>query len=722
MKKISIPLLLVLILAACSQQEHIYKIGVSQCSIGWWRSKVNNEMLAAQHLFDQDVKVEIVDCYDQSDDQIRQIDSLVESGIDLLVVAPNDYKIAPALKRTKDKGIPIVLFDRMVDSDDYTAFIGGSNVAIGSLAANYAAQLVAESEGNNVLEIAALQNTSPARERHQGFESAIKQHKEVNYRCIIGNWDDNHTHDILKKEIEEGRRPDIVFCHSDFMALGAHRAVAEAGLEQQVKVIGVDGLPNEGIEYVQKGWLVGTCVYPTHGEEIVRLALNILSGQPYERDNYLNILLITPENVDMISRYANEMMHQNEDLVVIQEKLENYFGLYHVQAKIIWVSVSAILLLIVAVILTWQGVRQTRRAHRRMKQLNKEQTHFYTNASHQLKTPLTLIAGPVKQLLEHNALKGDDRGLLEIVGRNVAQLESLVSNVLNFQREVQNTVSDDTAGVALPQSTSRAIVHESHLEMLNQEDTDELPNILIVEDNDDMRRYLRTLLADRFYVLEACDGQSGLRLARESVPDLIVSDVMMPVMDGLQLCKHLKEDFITSHIPVILLTARSEERQQMEGYESGADAYLTKPFSADLLVSRIYNLLDNRRQLRHLFDNSKQDQAPADVKLTTQDKLFMDQLKEAINSNMANPNLKMDELGEQLGISRVQLYRKVKTLTGLSPVELLRQMRLQKGKVLLNTTTKTVAEIAYEVGFNSSSYFANCFKKQFGKLPMEFRE
>lgn len=722
MKKISIPLLLVLILAACSQQEHIYKIGVSQCSIGWWRSKVNNEMLAAQHLFDQDVKVEIVDCYDQSDDQIRQIDSLVESGIDLLVVAPNDYKIAPALKRTKDKGIPIVLFDRMVDSDDYTAFIGGSNVAIGSLAANYAAQLVAESEGNNVLEIAALQKTSPARERHQGFESAIKQHKEVNYRCIIGNWDDNHTHDILKKEIEEGRRPDIVFCHSDFMALGAHRAVAEAGLEQQVKVIGVDGLPNEGIEYVQKGWLVGTCVYPTHGEEIVRLALNILSGQPYERDNYLNILLITPENVDMISRYANEMMHQNEDLVVIQEKLENYFGLYHVQAKIIWVSVSAILLLIVAVILTWQGVRQTRRAHRRMKQLNKEQTQFYTNASHQLKTPLTLIAGPVKQLLEHNALKGDDRGLLEIVGRNVTQLESLVSNVLNFQREVQNTVSDETAGVALPQSTSRAIVHESHLEMLNQEDTDELPNILIVEDNDDMRRYLRTLLADRFYVLEACDGQSGLRLARESVPDLIVSDVMMPLMDGLQLCKHLKEDFITSHIPVILLTARSEERQQMEGYESGADAYLTKPFSADLLVSRIYNLLDNRRQLRHLFDNSKQDQAPADVKLTTQDKLFMDQLKEAINSNMANPNLKMDELGEQLGISRVQLYRKVKTLTGLSPVELLRQMRLQKGKVLLNTTTKTVAEIAYEVGFNSSSYFANCFKKQFGKLPMEFRE
>ena len=236
-----------------------------------------------------------------------------------------------------------------------------------------------------------------------------------------------------------------------------------------------------------------------------------------------------------------------------------------------------------------------------------------------------------------------------------------------------------------------------------------------------MRRYLRTLLADRFYVLEASDGQSGLKLARESVPDLIVSDVMMPVMDGLQLCKQLKEDLITSHIPVILLTARSEEHQQMEGYESGADAYLTKPFSAELLVSRIYNLLSSRRKLRNLFDD-KLEKAPADVKLTTQDKLFMDQLKEAINQSMSNPNLKMDELGEQLGISRVQLYRKVKTLTDLSPVELLRQMRLQKGKILLNTTTKTVAEIAYEVGFSSSSYFSNCFKKQFGKLPMELRE
>ena len=234
-----------------------------------------------------------------------------------------------------------------------------------------------------------------------------------------------------------------------------------------------------------------------------------------------------------------------------------------------------------------------------------------------------------------------------------------------------------------------------------------------------MRRYLRTLLASRFYVLEASDGQSGLKLARESVPDLIISDVMMPVMDGLQLCKSLKEDYLTSHIPVILLTARSTEAQQMEGYEHGADAYLTKPFRAELLISRIDNLLHSRQQLRHIFDGKQQEEE--EVKLTTQDKLFLDGLKDAIRESMSNPNMKMDDLGEKMGISRVQLYRKVKVLTGLSPVELLRQMRLERGKTLLNTTTKTVAEIAYEVGFGTPSYFTSCFKKQYGKLPMEYR-
>ena len=709
-----------LLLTACNSGPR-YHITVLQCSAGNWRFQLNNELMAAQHLFEEDVEVEILNCFDRSDVQVRQIDSLSMGGVDLLVVAPNEYEeVAPALRRAKERGVPVILFDRKADTDDYTAFIGGDNVAVGRLAATCAAQLAAQTANRNVLEITALQSTSPSRDRHKGFEEGMAQYPGVNYECIFSSWDDHRTDTIMREALKSDRRPDVVFCHSDFMARGASWAVKDAGLEGQVKIIGVDGLPGpgEGIEGVEQGWLAATCVYPTQGEKIVRLALDILEGKPYERNNYLKSMVITPENVGMVSLYSNELKQRSTDLVTIQDKLEEYFGLYNAQNKIIWAAVAVIALLIAAVVLTWRGVVQIRAAQRRQKALNEEQKLFFTNASHQLKTPLTLIAGPVRQLLQRKAVKGDDLELLEITERNISQMKNVLSDVLNFGKDTSKPSVDDATAQEAAQ-LSAAIVEKEHLGMLKQEDTDELSNILIVDDNADMRRYLRTLLASRFYVLEAPDGQSGLKLARESVPDIVISDVMMPVMDGLQFCKNLKEDFITSHIPVILLTARSTEIQQMEGYEHGADAYMTKPFRADLLISRIDNLLRSRQQLQVLFKEGQQEDKQ--VKLTTQDKLFLDQLRNVVRERMANPKLKMDDLGDELGISRVQLYRKVKVLTGLSPVDLLKQMRLERAKVLLNSTTKTVSEIAYEVGFSTPSYFTSCFKKQYGKLPMDFR-
>ncbi len=717
--------ILITALAACTGEKPAYRIGVSQCSGGNWRIQLNQEMLAAQHLYEQHVKVDIVNCYDQSDVQVRQIDSLVASGIDLLVAAPNEYaEISPALKRAKESGVPVILFDRKANTDDYTAFIGGDNEAVGRLAANYAAQLAAQTAGRRVLEVTALQNTSPSRDRHRGFMAAMAAHPEVNYQYLYGDWDDHHTDSLVRVALRSDHRPDVVFCHSDFMARGASWAVDSLGLSGQVKIIGVDGLsgPNEGIEAVQQGLFAGTCVYPTHGEKIVRLALDILEGKPYKRDNVLQSMLVTPENVEMVALYSNELKAQSTDLVVIQDKLEQYFGLYNMQHKVIWAAVVAIVLLVAGLIMTWRARVQIRRAHRRQKLLNQEQTLFYTNASHQLKTPLTLIAGPIRQMVANGNVAGDDRTLLDIADKNLQQLEMVVTDVLNFRNDKGGAaVSDATAARIADNARQQAgeQVRDEHLNMLKQDDTDELPNILIIDDNDDMRRYLRTLLSSRFYVYEAPDGQSGLQLARETVPDIIVSDVMMPVIDGLQLCRLLKDNFITSHIPVILLTARSTEQQQMEGYEHGADAYLTKPFRADLLISRIDNLLRNRRQLRTHFNGQQPgEQQP---KLTTQDRLFMDQLKEIVRQNMGNADLKVDDLGHQLGISRVQLYRKVKVLTGTSPVDLLRQMRLERARILLSTTTKTVAEIAYEVGFGNPSYFATCFKKQFGRLPNEMR-
>ena len=711
----------ILFLTACSDGMKTYKIGMSQCAGGQWRDMVNQEMLAAQHLYEQNAQVTIVNAHDDTQQQIRQIDSLADAGIDLLVVAPNESgPIAEAIVRTRKKGIPVIFFDRKAETQDYTAFIGGNNVEAGEIVAYGAVDLAQQMNGGrpSVLEITGSLSTSPARERHEGFAKVMAGHGEVDYEWVKSDWTSEQAYEVVRQRLAGAQRPDIIFCHNDGMTTGAYKALKEAGKETRVRLLGIDGMPDEGLSYVQQGLLAGTYIYPTHGEEVVRLALNILTGQPYDHDNYMQGVMVTPDNVGMIAHNSRELMKQNQHLITIHDKLENAFGLYNAQKKMLLASLVSIALLIVGLFLIWRAVRQTRRANARMKALNEEQTLFYTNASHQLKTPLTLIAGPVRQLLNTDTLKADQRELLEIVGRNVDQLETVTSSVLNFRKEIDATaVADATASDAL-QNLSKEIIQENRVEMLKQDDSDELANILIVDDNEDMRRYLRTLLADKFFVLEAPDGQSGLKLARESVPDLIVSDVMMPVMDGLQFCKQLKEDLITSHIPVILLTARSEEAQQMEGYESGADAYLTKPFKVGLLIARINNLLRSRKQLRHLFDGRQEEER---VQLATQDKLFIDQLKEAIRKHMQNPNLKMDELGDEIGLSRVQMYRKVKVLTGYSPVELLRQMRLQRAYTLLGSTTKTVAEVAYEVGFNTPGYFSKCFREQYGKQPSDLR-
>lgn len=495
-------------LSACTDTAPTYKIGFSQCSQGRWREKVNREMLAAQHLYEQDVKVSIADSYDDTERQIRQIDSLASTGIDLLVVAPNEEApIAEAIARVKAKGIPVIFFDRKADTEDYTAFIGGNNVEAGKTVADYAATLGknmrTDGRKPRVLEVTATMGTSPARQRHEGFERAMRLHTELDYVCINSEWSSEDAYKVVRQQIAKGQQPDIVFCHSDFMAEGAYRAVKEAKLRQQIKILGIDGMPDEGILYIQKGWIDGSYIYPTHGEKIVRLALDILTGQPYERDNFIPSMMVTPENADLVARNSNELIAQGEDLITIQDKLEEYLGLYDTQRKVLIVSHIAILLLIIAVIAIWRAYVQTRRAIHQRQQMNEEQTLFYTN----------------------------------------------------------------------PES----------------------------------------------------------------------------------------------------------------------------------------------RKLKQIFESPRVENA------RSQDTIFAETLNEAILANMSNPNLKMEELGETVGLSRVQLYRKVKAITGQSPVELLRQMRLQRGYALLQTTTKTVNEIAYEVGFGTPGYFSTCFKKQFGKYPMDVR-
>lgn len=724
-----LPLMIPLFITGCTlRASYKYKIGVSQCVGGRWRDKVNNEMLSAQHLYDTDVKVCIINADNNTDRQRQQIDSLINADVDLLVISPNEYKpLSPCVERAKKRGIPVILFERKTSSNDYTAYIGGDNVEAGRAIGTYAARLCRDSihVGRRpvVLEITGQLVMSPDRERYQGFSSVMKKHPELDFQHIKTNWSLEDSYAATKEWLQAGKPLDVVFCQSDLASFGAYKAAKELGKEKGIYFLGVDALPGEGIDAVQQGKLAASYIYPTHGEEIIALALRILEHKPYKRTNIIKSMVVTPQNVDEIAINANAMMRQNEYLITIQNKLEDYFGLYHVQRTLLFVSLVVALILLIAVLLVWRAIVITRRANRQMKELGDEQNRFYTNASHQLRTPLTLIIGPLQQLGESKTLSEGDHELLGIVQRNAEQLLHLVTDVLQFQKETQKMIQDPQPDDA--HAISRRSVQDGQHDIVVRDQSDELATVLIVDDNDDMRRYLRTLLLDRYYVLEASDGQSGWKLARESVPDLVISDVMMPVMDGLTFCAKLKADPLTSHIPVILLTARSTEQQQAEGLSQGADAYLTKPFSAEVLIAHIVSLLANRQKLKEAFAAEKQqtnDNHEQDEKLSTPDKMFMDTLRQAILKNMSNTKLKMDDLGADMGISRVQLYRKVKAMTGMSPVELLKEMRLQRAMKLLKATDKTVAEVAYEVGFGTPGYFSSCFKKQYGKYPTDVKE
>lgn len=716
-------------LTSCTfRTSYKYKIGVSQCVGGRWRDKVNNEMLSAQHLYDTDVKVCIANADNNTDRQRQQIDSLIKAGVDLLVISPNEYKpLSPCVDVAKKKGIPVILFERKTSTDNYTAYIGGDNVEAGRAMGRCAAGLCHDSirveRRPVVLEITGRLVMSPDRERYEGFSSVMKEHPELDYQHIETNWSFEESYAATKKWLQEGKPLDVVFCQSDLASFGAYKAAKELGKEKNIYFLGVDALPGEGIEAIKQGKLAASYIYPTHGEEIIALALNILEHKPYKRTNIIESIVVTPENVDDIAINAYAIMRQNDYLITIQNKLEKYLGLYHAQRTLLIASFALALLLLFAVVLAWRSFVATRRANRRIKELGKEQTLFYTNASHQLRTPLTLITGPLAQLAESKALTTTDRDLLNIVRRNAAQLLHLVTDVLQFQKENQRLFHE--AQTCEADEISRRSVQDGQHDIVLRDQGDELSTVLIVDDNEDMRQYLRTLLVGRYYVLEASDGQSGLRLARESIPDLVVSDVMMPVMDGLTFCSKLKSAPLTSHIPVILLTARSSDEQQAEGLSQGADAYLTKPFSAEVLLAHIASLLANRQKLREIFaanESPAHTESRVEEKISTPDKRFMDALRDAIYKNMSNPKLKMDDLGADMGISRVQLYRKVKVMTGKSPVELLREIRLQRANKLLKSTDKTVAEVAYEVGFGTPGYFSSCFKKQYGKYPTEMRE
>ena len=683
-------ILLLLVLVSCSDRRTV--IGVSQCSDDIWRQKVNREIKIGQYQY-KNVDVVFASADNNGQRQARQIDSLVKTKVDLLVVAPSDVKtVAPAIERAYRAGIPVILYDRMIESTHYTAYIGTDNVAIGKEVADYLAHQL-QGRGT-VVEITGERGSTPVADRHRGFMQGMKAFPQIQVVTLEGDWNLAGAKKLMRQYMDAGKPVDAVFGHNDAEAWGAQQAAKEKNRDKQMLFVGIDGLPgeNQGVDLVDKGVMTASYIYPTKGEAIVPLAMNILQGKPYKRMNYFQSALVTAENAKLIDMQYKEIEDQTADLNTIYLSINEYMKMYRWQKIISILAVAVVVLLLIMIFYRRKVRREKEKLNKQRKQMADEKIAFFTNASHQLRTPLTLVSGPLSQLMKDDNFTDEQKMLLQVVTRNVKQLENLTTDVLNFkdQVDVMNQASTDEAS---EKELSQHVLRDSRHQMLLQQDVEELSTILVVDDNEDIRTYLRVLLSDHYYVIEASDGQNGLRLAKESVPDLIVSDVMMPVMDGLTFCSKIKEDEVTSHIPVILLTARSEESQRIEGYEHGADAYLTKPFSAHLLLARISNLLQARRQRKNMDAKNVlsaefiQAEAPGE-------RMFLERFKKVAKSHIGNANLRMDDLGSELSLSKVQMYRKVKALTGKTPAEVLREMRMQKAYSLLKQTDKTISEVA----------------------------
>lgn len=251
------------------------------------------------------------------------------------------------------------------------------------------------------------------------------------------------------------------------------------------------------------------------------------------------------------------------------------------------------------------------------------------------------------------------------------------------------------------------------------------PILLIIDDNSDMRTYIHTILQPDYNIIEAANGKQGVALANKYLPDIVICDMMMPVMDGLECCHILKSEMRTSHIPVLMLTACSFDEQRVASYENGADGFIGKPFDSQVLCSRIHSLLDNRKRIKDFLSESQPTETETDnaKAVSDIDKDFILQFKQIVQEQIADNNLSVETIGGQMGLSRVQLYRKVKSLTNYSPVELIRIIRLKKAQMLLSTEKKlTVAEVSYRVGFSSPSYFTKCYKEYFNESPTATQE
>ena len=936
-----ITMMIMIILPACSREEK-YQIGVSQCSYDDWRLKLNDEIMREALLFD-DLDVEIVSAYDDPHRQENDIRNFIAKGVDVIIASPqNSSDLNGVLEEARRKGIKVIVFDRKPSEKCYDVFVGADNRQLGLSAGNY---LLSRLKGKGkFLEIEGTVSSSPALGRHEGFQQALaKSEGAVCVGSASGDWTTERAEAIADSLLRIHPDVDAVYAHNDRMALGVRRAADKLGLTNLL-IAGTDAVPEGGIKAVADGKIDATFMYPTVGKELVDLGHSAALGKKLQNQLIISSALpVDSSNAEILLQLAKSIDDEKGKISFLQDRVDRYTT-RHNEQKILLIVIGIAAFLLGAVIffllrLIWQRHRhqielraryqEIEQQHQDLAKLNarlQEATQskllFFTNVSHDLRTPLTLVSEPVNMLLKADNLTEQQHTLLRLADKNIRILNRLIDQILDFRKfengkmnlnlqeinlcdtlsewsdsfkmlafrkdihyeltfgEIKTltaavdpekleriyfnlmsnafkftpnngeikakvttteealtlTIADTGKGIEAEEisrifdrfyqaenikpggsgiglavvkafvelhggnisvdshpgkgSVFRVtipIIHIAESEApatKNQTDTrlsntapapsskplptkedisaelanigdesdtlvelnPDLPTLLIIDDMRDLRTLLRVGMGSDYNIIEAPNGEHGIRLATKYRPDLIICDLMMPGIGGRECCRQIKNEESTSHIPIIMLTACELDEEHCESLNAGVDIYMTKPFDINLLSAQCRSLIANRNRVSSVAKNADMFSiAPASMPATlsptsdtrergkgqrkviahTADGVeneFYSRFLEIINAEISNPDLSIEEIGNRLGLSRVHFYRKIKSITGYSPVEILRTQRLKFAHRRLTSEECTIAEVAYSAGFSSPSYFSKCFKEQYGELPLDLQK
>ena len=356
MRKIAfIIIALIAMLVSCSKSEKTYKIAVSQCSEDIWRNKLNEELKMGTYVHNN-VELSFASADGRDEKQIEQIHQFMKDGMDLLIVAPNQIAaVSPAIDEVFDKGIPVIVFDRKTNSEKFTAFIGADNFEMGRLMGEYIATKL-KGKGR-VLEIMGLKGSSPAIDRHNGFLNAISSYPDiVLVASLQGDWTEESAMKAVKAYHGDLSNIDFVFGQNDRMAVGASKVLSKLPASRHTKYCGIDGLPGEGngLASVRDSILEASYIYPTHGDEVLQLAMDILEGKPYKKDNRLMASLVTKDNAKVLLLQSEELTRQGHNVDLLHEQSDNYLQQLDTQRVITWMAVGIIALLLIAIVLLYR--------------------------------------------------------------------------------------------------------------------------------------------------------------------------------------------------------------------------------------------------------------------------------------------------------------------------------------------------------------------------------